>query len=150
MDAETYLHGTTDWTSFRVCKLKRRLHRLVWVYTCQNATLLEITCHGSIIGDVRTVNVSNFFLYKSVFDQISTKIRRNSTNFRPVVVVGETSYRPNVAFDQTSFRRNGFRPNVMDPQLTRSYWLSYIIPKVVFCVFFCLFFLHSRIVLNYL
>ena len=20
---------------------------LVWVYTCQNATLLEITCHGS-------------------------------------------------------------------------------------------------------
>ena len=28
-------------------QLKRRLHRLVWVYTCQNATLLEITCHGS-------------------------------------------------------------------------------------------------------
>ena len=27
--------------------LKRRLHRLVLVYTCQNATLLEITCHGS-------------------------------------------------------------------------------------------------------
>ena len=26
-------------------KLKRRLHRLVWVYTCQNATLLEIICH---------------------------------------------------------------------------------------------------------
>ena len=24
-----------------------RLHRLVWVYTCQNATLLEITCRGS-------------------------------------------------------------------------------------------------------
>ena len=29
-------------------KLKRGLHRLVWVYTCQNATLLEITCGGSI------------------------------------------------------------------------------------------------------
>ena len=28
-------------------KLKGRLHRLVWVYTCQNATLLEITCHSS-------------------------------------------------------------------------------------------------------
>ena len=24
-----------------------RLHRLVRVYTCQNATFLEITCHGS-------------------------------------------------------------------------------------------------------
>ena len=39
----------TDWTSFGVSKLKRRLHRLVWVYTCQNATLLEITCHGSYV-----------------------------------------------------------------------------------------------------
>ena len=39
--------SATDWTSCRVSKLKRRLHRLVWVYTCQNATLLEITCHGS-------------------------------------------------------------------------------------------------------
>ena len=32
-----------------VCKLKRRLHRLAWVYKCQNATLMEITCFGSII-----------------------------------------------------------------------------------------------------
>ena len=24
-------------------------HRLVWAYTCQNTTLLEITCHGSYI-----------------------------------------------------------------------------------------------------
>ena len=37
----------TDWTPFGVSKLKRRLHRLVRVYTCQNATLLEITCQGS-------------------------------------------------------------------------------------------------------
>ena len=28
-------------------QLKRRLYRLILVYTCQNATLLEITCHGS-------------------------------------------------------------------------------------------------------
>ena len=27
-------------------KLTRRLHRFVWVNICQNATLLEITCHG--------------------------------------------------------------------------------------------------------
>ena len=39
----------TDWTSFRVSKLKRRLHRLVWVYSCQNGTLLEITCCVSIV-----------------------------------------------------------------------------------------------------
>ena len=42
---------TTDQTSFEVSKLKRRLHRLVcrllWIYTFQNTTLLEITCHGS-------------------------------------------------------------------------------------------------------
>ena len=28
-------------------RIKRRLYWLVWVYACQNATLLEITCHGS-------------------------------------------------------------------------------------------------------
>ena len=33
-------------TWFGVSKLKRRLHRLVWVYTCQNITLLEITNFG--------------------------------------------------------------------------------------------------------
>ena len=38
-----------DWTSFGVSKLKRRLHRLIWVFTCQNATLLEITRHNSIV-----------------------------------------------------------------------------------------------------
>ena len=37
----------TDQTSFGVSKLKRTLHRLVWVYTCQIVTLLEITCRGS-------------------------------------------------------------------------------------------------------
>ena len=38
----------TDWTPFGVSKLKRRLQRLVRVYTCQNAILLEITCRGSL------------------------------------------------------------------------------------------------------
>ena len=32
-----------------VSKLKSRLHRLIFVYTCQNARLLEITYRGSII-----------------------------------------------------------------------------------------------------
>ena len=34
---------------FGVSKLRRSLHRLVWVYTYQNATLLEITCHSSYV-----------------------------------------------------------------------------------------------------
>ena len=34
----------TDRTSIGVSKLKPRLLNLIWVYTCQNATLLEITC----------------------------------------------------------------------------------------------------------
>ena len=38
-----------DWTPFGFSKLKRRLYRLVWIYTCQNTTLLEITCHGSFV-----------------------------------------------------------------------------------------------------
>ena len=34
-----------------VSKLKRVQYRLVRVYTCQNAKLLEITCHGSYTRD---------------------------------------------------------------------------------------------------
>ena len=44
-----YDSKATDKTKFGVSKLNRRLHRLVWVYTCQNATLLENTCRGSFI-----------------------------------------------------------------------------------------------------
>ena len=33
----------TDWTQFGVSRLNRKFDRLIWVYTCQNATLLEIT-----------------------------------------------------------------------------------------------------------
>ena len=39
----------TDWTSFGVSELKRRLHMLVWVYTCLNATLMETTCCGAFV-----------------------------------------------------------------------------------------------------
>ena len=44
-----YESWATDWTLFGVSKLIRRLHRLVWVYICQNTTLLKITSPGSII-----------------------------------------------------------------------------------------------------
>ena len=38
---------TIDWTPLGVSGLKRRLQRLIRVYTCQNATLLEISFTGS-------------------------------------------------------------------------------------------------------
>ena len=44
-----YEYLATGRTAFGVSKLKRRLHRLIWVYTCQKTTLLEITCRGSFI-----------------------------------------------------------------------------------------------------
>ena len=48
-------------------KLKRRLHRLVRVYTCQNAALLEISCHGSfIIGTVNPDQAVSLDLYKLI------------------------------------------------------------------------------------
>ena len=50
----------TDRTSFGVSKLKRGLHRLVWVYTCQNTTLSEITCRGPFVNCVDKVNSCSF------------------------------------------------------------------------------------------
>ena len=41
----------TIWSS----KLKSRLHRLFRVYTCQNATLLEISCTGSLYNLIHGV-----------------------------------------------------------------------------------------------
>ena len=38
---------TTEETSFRVSKLKRRLHRHICDYSFINATLLEILCRSS-------------------------------------------------------------------------------------------------------
>ena len=49
-------------TEHRVSKLKRRRHWLVWVYTCQNATLLEITYPGSIMYWVRLIDAQNLCL----------------------------------------------------------------------------------------
>ena len=49
-----------DWTSFGVSKLKRRLHRLVWVYTCQNTTFFKITCRSSY-------TLQSTFLYFTTF-----------------------------------------------------------------------------------
>ena len=62
-----YVCSTTDWTSFGVSNLKGRLHRLVWAYTYQNATVLEITCHSSyvvgkivVISQVSEVTIRHF------------------------------------------------------------------------------------------
>ena len=46
--------------------LKRRVHRLIGVYTCQNATLLEITCHG--------INVYMFVLLQAYIFFISINV----------------------------------------------------------------------------
>ena len=43
-------------------KLKRRLHRLIWVHSCQNATLLDITCHGSNIYSLTVATVADNIL----------------------------------------------------------------------------------------
>ena len=43
--------------SHELPKLKIRLHRLIWVYSCQNATLLEITCCGSCIDMSKLVRM---------------------------------------------------------------------------------------------
>ena len=66
----------TDWISFGGSKLNRRLHRLVWVYICQNATLLEITCRGSkknlaiifLNSEMLSLSGSNFWsIYRGPF-----------------------------------------------------------------------------------
>ena len=44
----------TDRILFRVSKLNRMLLRLIWVYTCQNATLFEITRHNSYVVHILT------------------------------------------------------------------------------------------------
>ena len=48
--------------------LKRRLHRLVWVYTCQNATLLNITCRGS--------NTKGVSWYIPIIDILASLVHR--------------------------------------------------------------------------
>ena len=50
----SYYCFVTGRTSFGVSKLKRRLHRLVSVHTCQIATLLETLCPLKCVTLVRT------------------------------------------------------------------------------------------------
>ena len=49
----------TDLTPFGVSKLKMRLRMLVWVYLCQNVTLLEILCTGSIASNRLSITQFN-------------------------------------------------------------------------------------------
>ena len=44
--------------------LKRRLHRLVRVYTCQNTTLLEITCLGSFVYNDSHLSLNQQYIIK--------------------------------------------------------------------------------------
>ena len=56
----------TDWTSFGVFQIKERLYRLIWVYTCQNAGLLEITCHSSFAFSWQFYFVYQFIYFWSL------------------------------------------------------------------------------------
>ena len=62
---------TSGQKSFGVSKPKRRQHRLVWVYACQNTTLLQITCHGSYrsIGPGREKTCLRGFVNNTGADQ---------------------------------------------------------------------------------
>ena len=61
-----------DRTSFGVSKLKRKLHRLVWIYTCQNAALLEITCHGSYTHRTKNKGTLEFFILRYFYCAYNT------------------------------------------------------------------------------
>ena len=68
----------TDRTSFGVSKLKRRLHRLIWVWVsaCQNATLLEITCRGW-----------NVFMYSNKYTHFIPGTETVGFSDRPTITV---------------------------------------------------------------
>ena len=77
-----YASKATDRTSFGVSKLKRRLHMLVWVYICQNATLLEITCRATqlcltpIPQSSMLMKVTNFLVpHISLWHRVRISIR---------------------------------------------------------------------------
>ena len=58
--------SASNWTSWWVFKLKRRLHRLIWVYTCQKKpTLLEITCRCSF-DNFRISSNGNLYLLTNI------------------------------------------------------------------------------------
>ena len=56
-----WLLSYCHWTSCGVSKLKMRMHRLVWVYNCQNATLLEshVSAHITSYMLANSVNRTN-------------------------------------------------------------------------------------------
>ena len=58
-------------------KVKRRLHKLVYVYACQNATLLEITCCGSNSLHVRLRYVSHCRRASMHSDTLHVRHNRN-------------------------------------------------------------------------
>ena len=100
----------TDWTSFGVSKLQKRLHRLVWVYTCQNATLLEITCHGSLMKGKHTFDfrISLSSLSLSVTESLCCKTIWKKNNGAWWVIF----YAFDVVcwhFSKLTFSKNSFR-----------------------------------------
>ena len=55
-------------------KLKRRLHRLVWVYSCKNVKLLEISCRGSYLICIWNNDFKiNGYYMNSIFDRNSKR-----------------------------------------------------------------------------
>ena len=63
-------------------KLKRRLHRLVWVYTCQNTTLLEITCHSSFVVVILWINtVKNKIVLRRLIGYTKVTLSSAATKF---------------------------------------------------------------------
>ena len=88
---EFYDSYASDWTSFGVSKLKKWLLTLVWVYTCQNATLLEFKCHGSnyVVGHVlllqsRSSIGSFIFLTVNLFRHCQEYLHEISNNLTSV------------------------------------------------------------------
>ena len=65
--------------SFGVSKFKGRLHRLVWVYTWENATLLKITCQGSYRGQHKTMIVSMTKIWHNHTLQTNPRHRKEVT-----------------------------------------------------------------------
>ena len=61
-----YYCEATDWTPFGIFKHKRRLQRLIWVCTCQNATLLEVSCTAHLWVSKIASCVSSTFPWKTL------------------------------------------------------------------------------------
>ena len=68
-----------------VLKLKRRLHRLFGVYTCQNATFLEIICHGSFFFFVHVGSAQTYF--SQHLKQVLAKICLSVFNSKRILII---------------------------------------------------------------